>query len=116
MTYMHKQLNPHHIRARIQEVSSGGGGPGHTDKKDDFFLQMGPMFYFKKNYTFQKFQGAKSNIFQGISNFFVEGLQSVETCRPCFIANAHALLVYALNCLSMSSKCTYVPNVLERLL
>ena len=34
MTYMYEQLD--HIGRRIQELSSVGGGPGHTDKKDFF--------------------------------------------------------------------------------
>ena len=38
MTYMLEQLDSDHIGGRIQELSSGGGGPGHTDKKFDFFL------------------------------------------------------------------------------
>ena len=33
MTYMQEQLDSDHIGGRIQELSSGSGGLGHTDKK-----------------------------------------------------------------------------------
>ena len=33
MTYMSELLDSDHIGGRIQELSSGGGGLGHTDKK-----------------------------------------------------------------------------------
>ena len=40
MTYMYEHLDSDHIGGRIQELSSGGEGPGHTDKK----------WLFKSNY------------------------------------------------------------------
>ena len=59
------------IHARIQEYSSGGGGPGQSHKKalTTFFLDLS-LFYrsqmvnFKENYHFSRFQRG-FNIFQG---------------------------------------------------
>ena len=47
--------------ARIQEFSSGGGGPGQSDKKSSDRSQM---VNFKEIYHFSRFQRG-SNIFQG---------------------------------------------------
>ena len=38
MKYMKVHLDSDHIGGRIQELSSGGGGPGHTDKKMIFLV------------------------------------------------------------------------------
>ena len=51
---------------RIQELSSGGGGPGHTDKKIAFFsltiLQRGPIS--RKTILFKVPEGGGSTLFR----------------------------------------------------
>ena len=59
MTYMYEQSDSDHIRTRIQELLSGGGGPEHADKKLTYFRRnyFTEMSNFKENNTFQSSRG-----------------------------------------------------------
>ena len=76
------------MHARIQEFSSGVGGPGQSDKKSsDVFFFFSPHFILQKsNGHFSRFQRG-SNIFQGGGSNFFQGrsnsLFPIETHITC---------------------------------
>ena len=75
---LYEQLDSDHIGRRIQELSSGGEGPGHTDKKNDFFsltIQRGPIS--RKTILFKVPEGGGSTLFRVDPTFFLEGVGSV---------------------------------------
>ena len=97
-------------------MSSGGGGPGHTDKKSLFFsltiLQRGPIS--RKTILFKVPEGGGVSFVQGRTNFFLEGMGSV------YLFQWKPVLSWFLtainNCVSTSAKCTDVAEALPRLL
>ena len=106
---------------KVNERTSGGGNPGHTNKNDFFYIFLSRTNFtegsnFKGNYTFQSSRGVGGGRrgvqhFHDRSNFFPGGgrvhlLIPMETCRTRVIANVHDVFVYALkNCVSIYVLC-----------